>query len=321
MKQGIISVFIFLGLLFFTGCDRYHHNNAHGYIEGKFTYIATQTPGILNDIKVIRGDVVQKGQLLFMIDPEPQISDVNQAKARLEQAQANLANLEKGRRPSEIAALDAQRQQILAKLDYAKKTVERYKRLVSKNVLDKSKLDQAVSEYKHLQAQLDEIVEHLKTAKLKARSDEIAAAKANVVAARAVLKKAEWQLDQKKIYSAIQGRVFDVYYRIGELVPISRPVLSLLAPEDVYVVFFVPEIKLSSIHLKQKIQIRCDGCHKNIEAMVRFISPKAEFTPPVIYSEKTRVNLIYRVEAALSEEDAKILHPGQPITIRFKGLS
>ena len=316
VTRKVIYVLVCLSV-FLTGCNR-SHRTAHGYIEGKYTYIAPQTTGILNDIAVSRGDPVQKGQLLFTIDPEPQISEVNQAKARFKQAQANLANLEKGMRPSEIAALEAQKQQILAKLMYAQKTMERYQQLVKKKVLDQSKLDQATADYKALKAQLTEITEHLKTAQLKGRVDEIAAAKAEVEAAKAALEKADWKLSQKKSYAQIDGIVFDIYYRRGELIPLDRPVLSVLAPENVYVVFFVSEKTLESIQLKQKILIDCDRCPSAVDAMVSFISPEAEFTPPVIYSEKTRVNLVYRIEAAFSHEDTKKMHPGQPVTVMFK---
>jgi HlyD family secretion protein len=316
-KKFICYTFFFLNICLLTACDRVTESIVHGYIEGDFTYVAAQATGLLDQLNVFRGDSVIKNQLLFVIDPEPQASEVNQAKAKLREVQANLANLQKGKRQSEIDALEATRRQIMAKLAYAKKTVERYQLLVNQDVLEKSKLDEAISDYDHLQAGLDEIKFNLETAKSEARVDEIAAAKANIEEAKAALKEANWQLAQKKVYSPIAGYVVDVYYRTGELISSTYPVLSLLAPQDVYVIFFVPEAKLGSLQLKQKVYITCDQCPAPVKAEIRFISPKAEFTPPVIYSEKTRVNLVYKVEASLSPEDAKTLHPGQPVTVQI----
>jgi HlyD family secretion protein len=49
---------------------------------------------------------------------------------------------------------------------------------------------------------------------------------------------------------------------------------------------------------------------------VSFISPQAEYTPPVIYSEASRAKLVYTVEARPSREQAMLINPGQPIAIR-----
>jgi HlyD family secretion protein len=106
---------------------------------------------------------------------------------------------------------------------------------------------------------------------------------------------------------------------LGERVPAKIPVVSLLAPGDIKVVFFIPEPQLSLIKLDQQILIGCDHCATKIAAKVTFISPKAEFTPPVIYSEQSRSKLVYRIEARFAPEDQTKLHPGQPVDIFLNG--
>ncbi len=47
--------------------------------------------------------------------------------------------------------------------------------------------------------------------------------------------------------------------------------------------------------------------------MISFISPDAEYTPPVIYSREMRAKLVYLVEAKPRAPDA--LRPGQPVDV------
>lgn len=316
IKKSTITA-LFLLTLALTGCGNSNNNSAQGYIEGRFTYVSSQNTGTLDTIDVTRGDQVKSGQALFKLDPDPQLAGVSQAKAQLAQAQASLANLEKGKRPSELAAIKAQQRQATAQMIYAKKMLVRYRTLLKRGVIEKARVDQQQSQYDDFKAQRAQLTENLKTAKLSARSDQIQAAKEDVKAQAAVLKQAQWQLQQKTITAPITGQVYDTYYRIGETVPAGHAVLSILAPTNVYAVFFISEEKLATIHTGQSISITCDSCTKPTNASVYFISPQAEYTPPIIYSETSRSKLVYRVEAKLNQADAIKLHPGQPITVTF----
>jgi HlyD family secretion protein len=60
----------------------------------------------------------------------------------------------------------------------------------------------------------------------------------------------------------------------------------------------------------------CDGCPRNLAGTVSFISPTAEYTPPVIYSESTRAKLVYLIEARPRPDQAAFFNPGQPMEVR-----
>jgi HlyD family secretion protein len=300
-----------------SGCEKYDQNAVYGYIEGRFTYISSQMTGTLESIAVERGTPITKNQALATLEYNPEQAEYDEAKASLEKAKWELVNAEKGARPSEIAAYEAQQRQYEAQIIYAAKTVKRYQHLVATNALDQSSLDEEVATYNKLNAQLAEVTENLITAKLPERIDKIRAAKAEVVRAQATVAQYKWKLEQKSLFAPVSGRVYDTYFRIGEVVPADQPILSMLAPENVYVVFFIPEPQMASLKIGQKISFTCDGCAKPIFANIYFISDKAEYAPPVIYSETTRADLVFRVEAKLSINDAKQMHPGQPITINL----
>ena len=51
-----------------------------------------------------------------------------------------------------------------------------------------------------------------------------------------------------------------------------------------------------------------------IDARINFISKKAEYTPPVIYSLEERSKLVFLVEA--KPDQPELLRVGQPVRIR-----
>jgi len=113
--------------------------------------------------------------------------------------------------------------------------------------------------------------------------------------------------------SLTEGRVQDVYFREGEYVPAMTPVVSVLPPKNVYVRFFVPEDQFARIHLGQKVKIHCDGCADNIVGTIAFIASQQEYTPPVIFSNQSRGQMVFKVEARAP--GGLKLNPGQPVDV------
>jgi HlyD family secretion protein len=92
----------------------------------------------------------------------------------------------------------------------------------------------------------------------------------------------------------------------------GRPVVSLLPPANIKVRAFVPEPRLGSIRVGDAARVRVDGVSEPFAGKVSFISPRAEYTPPVIYSQEERSKLVFLVEAR--PDDASKLRVGQPVS-------
>jgi HlyD family secretion protein len=93
-------------------------------------------------------------------------------------------------------------------------------------------------------------------------------------------------------------------------------VVSLLPPENIFVRFFVPEPALASLHHGDRVGLQCDRCAKGLTATISFISPQAEFTPPLIYSEDNTAKLVFLIEARPPPDQAIKFNPGQPVEVR-----
>jgi HlyD family secretion protein len=95
----------------------------------------------------------------------------------------------------------------------------------------------------------------------------------------------------------------------------GAPVVSLLPPANIFIRFFVSETELANIHRGDAVTINCDDCRSGITATISFVSPRAEYTPPVIYSDESRAKLVYMVEARPPPQQAAGFNPGQPVTV------
>ena len=141
---------------------------------------------------------MKAGDPLFELESTPQKAARDEAAQRLAQARASLEDLKKGKRPSEIEAIEAQLQQARAALELAEKEFSRQEGLVRSGATTVQELDRARATRDQDRQRVAQLEADLKTAQLGSRSDQIAAAEANVRALEAALAKAEWDLSQKR---------------------------------------------------------------------------------------------------------------------------
>jgi HlyD family secretion protein len=316
MRLSIPILGVVGSLLLWAGCSPGPSGTWQGYIEGEFVYVAAPLGGTLANLAVIRGHEVKSGQLLFDLEREAEGAAAREAEQRLAQAKSRLENLTKGRRPTEIAALEAQLERAKANQRLSDLELERYSKLIQDKVVSPAELDLAKARRDADRAQVTSLAAELETARLGARADEIKAAEADVQALLAALAKARWAVAQKSQLAPTNAWVHDTLYRQGEYVAAGNPVVSLLPPENIKARFFVPQAQLASIRIGQPVSVHVDGAIAPLRATVNYIATQAEFTPPVIYSKENRAKLVFMVEAAFAAADARNLRPGQPVDVR-----
>jgi len=302
----------------FGGCSGHSPDEFQGYLEGEYVYIAAPLGGALTNLAVARGDAVKAGQMLFALERESEASAVQQAEKNLAQAQSQLDDLTKGKRPTEIASLTAQLAQAQANLKLAKDALLRREQLGGSQVISKEELDQANMQRDADQARVDQLVADLETAKLGGREDAIHAAEAAVASQTAALARARWSFDQKQQFAPADAMVQDTLYRQGEWVAAGNPVAVLLPPENLKVRFFVPQAMLPQIKTGQSVNVRFDGGKHPYSATINYISTQNEYTPPIIFNRENRAKLVYMIEAKFSATDAADLRPGQPVDVKLK---
>jgi HlyD family secretion protein len=261
---------------------------------------------------VTRGAQVNVGDALFALDAEAQVAQRDQVAAQMRQAEAQLANLDTGRRPDEIAALEASLTQAVANRTLAEAEFKRAVELKQRSFVSQAAVDTRRAQRDAALMQVKQSEANLALARKGARSNEIGAARAAVDAAKASLARAEYGLSQRRIRSRVAGRVEDTLRRAGEYVPPGGAIVQILPPQNVKLRFFVPEQLRAKLSPGSIVQVKCDGCAKELKGRVTFIASAAEFTPPVIYSVGSREKLVWMVEAV---PEGGTLTPGQPVDV------
>lgn len=306
-----LAVFSLLG----SACSDKPASAWSGYAEGDYVYVSSPLGGRVDSVWVTAGQTVEQGAPLFALESESETAARDEAAARLRSAQAQVADLAKGKRSEEMAVAAAQLAQAQSQAQLARSELERQQQLLAQGFVARAHVDDAATALRQAQARVAELSDALKVAALPARNDQRDASAATAVAAQQVLRQTEWRSQQKQQSAPAKALVADVLFQPGEYVQPGQPVVSLLPPANTKARFFVPEADLAPLRLGQAVQIRCDGCGQPIPATISRIATAPEFTPPVIYSNTQRSKLVFMVEARPDAAHALQLKPGQPLDV------
>ncbi len=292
-----------------SGDDRYL-----GYVEGETSLIAPPIAGRLVERPVERGGRVKKGDRLFVIDPVMAKAEVARTEAALAEAKSRYENLLKGKRPEEKEITSAQRRETQAALANAEIEYKRQTELLAKGVGTRRDYDNAESQLRQLRSRAASLEAQEKVNELGARSDEIAAAQSLVDQNEANLAQAKKRLEDLMPLAPEDALVENTFFNVGEWVPAGTPVVSLLPPYRVKLRFYIPEEDVAKARMDSTVSFTCDSCPADLKARIIYISPRSEFTPPVIYSQTARTKLVFLIEAR-PEPTGTPLSPGLPVTV------
>ncbi|MBV4414316.1 HlyD family efflux transporter periplasmic adaptor subunit [Enterobacteriaceae bacterium YMB-R22] len=300
-----------------AGCYGPDAPDFSGYVNGEFIYLSHSATERVEDILVTRGSRVSRGQELVVMESFTVENSRDVARKNYEAELATLRNLQSGERPEELAVTRSQLERATAAARLAKNQMERYQKLYATQVISGAEWDNVKQDYAQKQAQVKELTSQLKAQKLPARSQQLKNQQSRVEQAKLQLDKARWDSQQSTIVAPQDALVYDIIYRRGERPGAGRPIISLLPPENIKVRFFVPEKRLGEVSVGQKVSFTCDGCQNAITGSINYISPQAEYAPPVIYSTSRREKLLFLVEAVPEQASISLLKPGQPVDVRL----
>ncbi|MFC3053571.1 HlyD family secretion protein [Kordiimonas pumila] len=295
------------------GCDKTEDGVFYGYAEGRFRLIAPEAAGRITEINVQEGQVVEKGQILAMLDNTIELASLAEMKAKARASEARVQDASLGGRAPEIQAAKDLLTQAKASAKAAKDDFDRVKPLVEQNVLPRARLDSAEATMLAANARVAEMRERLAVVELPAREYAIKAATGEAEATNASITAAEIALERRAIKAPAGGVIERLVRRAGEMAGPSQPVVRFLPDGDMVAVLFTEEPHLASFRQGLVLDASCDSCPAGLTATVSYIANRAEFTAPTIFSDKERAKLVYRIEARLSKGAPPT---GTPMTFR-----
>jgi HlyD family secretion protein len=260
-----------------AACGREANTTLQGYGEADYIYLSSQDAGIVGELFVREGDVVEAGARVFRLDPERLGYGAQGAEAQRAAAAA--------------AVRTAQAEAVLAQRNYA-----RGAQLAERGFYPRAQLD------------ADRAARDVANARL-------AQARRQAAAAGAETGLAVERLSDLAGTAPRAGTIEQVFHRPGEVVGAGQPIVALLPPENMKVRFFAPEEMLAQLPVGARVLVSCDGCEQPIEARVSFVAQEPQFTPPVIYSLDQREKLVFLVEARFA--GATPIRPGMPVDVRI----
>ena len=287
-----------------------------GYIEGDPLYLAAPTAGAVSELYVREGARIAAGDRTFLIDPAVVSAQADSAQAGVRAAEARAQDLRQGQRAQELAVIDAELRAAEALEREAQAEYTRIEPLVRRGIYAPARLDQARATRDSARAQTAAVRERRQVAELGARQDAQRAADEQIAQAQAGAREVGARLNQLAPTAPAAGRVEQIFYDQGEWAPAGQPVMAILPDNRMRVVFFAPEREMAGYRPGRTIRFSCDGCEPG-EAEIVYVSPRPEFTPPVLYSRQNRDRLVYRIEARPT--DPARLNPGLPVDVEPLG--
>lgn len=299
-------------LLLLAGCDR-HSETLPGFIAADITYVSSPVGGRLMQLGAEAGDLVKPTQLLYQLDSQPEQSQFEQHRQQWLAAKAAFADLKNGARKTIIDSLQADVKHARADYKLAKERYTSAKPLLKTGAVSQDLVFDYHRNLLNASAKLEQAQLAITEAMLGGREQSLQAAAATMQSSAAQMTQSAWLLAQKHVQAATEAQVEEVYFTAGEYVPANQPVLSLLVPRDLYVEFYLPQNLLPKVKIGDQATVSCEAC-KPGEVEVVYISPKAEYTPPVVYTPESSHQLVFKVKAHFATPSAA-WHPGLPVQV------
>ena len=278
-----VSFIVIVPLIVFLGTSRFGSNGASrevrvergaidahfaagGRVEGATSQeikLAARTFGRLLEVSVNDGDPVHKGQVVAVLETRDAKGRVDEARAGLARSQAALEKLLNGARPEERSAAKAEMDEAQAGAQNARQQFERVQKLFHEGgIVSQAALDQAERDLKATQARLESLKQRYQLIMAPPRTEDVAAARADVEVARARVTQAEDYYDNTFIRSPVEGVVVKRFMNPGESISyesLYQPVITVTDTTHMTVRAEIDETDIGKIQVGQRAEIHCDA--------------------------------------------------------------
>ena len=291
-----------------------------GTVECTSYKASSKVAGRIEEMKVVQGQPVQSGELLYVLSTPELNAKLQQAEAVKSAAYAMDEKALQGARAQQIEAAQQMWQKAQAGLELAKKTFERVQNLYKEGVVPAQKLDEADANYRAAvatetaaKAQYDLTLEGA------AREDKAAAA-AKVRQAQGAVNEVEAYISDAMVYSPVTGEVSSVIAEAGELVGTGYPVVTILDTSDVWATFNIKETMLPKIKVGTRMKGHVPALDRTVEFEVTYISVQADFA--TWNATRTQGGFDIRTFAvkARPTTDVADIRPGMSVIVNWSEL-
>lgn len=289
-----------------------------GIVEHDDRHLGFRVGGRLEEIRFDRGDVIDKGERIAVLDDTAELPVLRAREADLARARAHAALVYAGPRVEEVRATVAELDGARATLRDAKSQLDRHRNLPEEAATARTLISDLEAAEAQASAQVRMLQQKLKQLRKGSRPEELAAAEAEVRAAEAAVAAEEERLALYFLNAPDTVTVLDVPVRVGEVVAPGATVVTVADTKHPYVDVFVPQQNLSGLAIGLPALIRTDAENDPFQGYIEHIAPTTEFTPRFLFSPRERPNLVVRVRVRIDDHEER-LHAGVPAFATFDG--
>ncbi len=315
MPLAVLALVILGGLIWWHFASSGPDGQLYGNVEIREVDLAFNAEGRVEHMVLQEGDKVKAGALLATLDDATYANMLALTLAKRDAAKAQLDLLLAGSRQEEIDQARAALAAAQANLANAKISYQRQSGLVSRGATPQQTLDDARMALDSAQAKLDGDQSRLTELINGPRQQDIDAARAQYQAAQAQVDLAQTALNNTKLYAPVDGIIMTRVIEPGTVVLPSSIVYSMANTSEVWVRAFVPEPMLGRVAPGTKVTITTDlKDGKTYHGSIGYVSPVAEFTPKTVETPDLRTQLVYRLRIRVTDAD-EALRQGMPVTV------
>lgn len=309
----VVIVVAVIGFVCFGNND---DNVIQGEVEVSEYRVSSKLPGRIAEICVTEGDFVHKGDTLAILDVPEVEAQKRAAEATQDAAKAVSDMADNGARKEQIQAAYQLWQQAVAASDIAEKTYKRLQNLYNEGVVSAQKRDEAFAAYKATQAQVLAAKSQYDMAKSGARNEERKAASDQANAAKNATDVVKSLLRETVQIATADGEVSEIFPKVGELVGLGSPIMSISEMNDMWGTFNIREDQLNGMKVGDTFKAYCPAFDKEIEMKVYHIKDQGSFA----VWKATKTNGQYDIKTfevkARPSKPVEGLRPGMTLIIR-----
>lgn len=309
----VVIVVAVIGFVCFGNND---DNVIQGEVEVSEYRVSSKLPGRIAEICVTEGDFVHKGDTLAILDVPEVEAQKRAAEATQDAAKAVSDMADNGARKEQIQAAYQLWQQAVAASDIAEKTYKRLQNLYNEGVISAQKRDEAFAAYKATQAQVLAAKSQYDMAKSGARNEERKAASDQANAAKNATDVVKSLLRETVQIATADGEVSEIFPKVGELVGLGSPIMSISEMNDMWGTFNIREDQLNGMKVGDTFKAYCPAFDKEIDMKVYHIKDQGSFA----VWKATKTNGQYDIKTfevkARPSKPVEGLRPGMTLIIR-----
>ncbi|MGQ6399736.1 multidrug transporter subunit MdtN [Serratia sp. IR-2025] len=225
------------------------------YVYADTINVAPQVNGLIIKMPIRENQWVNKGDVLFQIDPRPYQDSLNRAVASLAQLdqQITLAQRDVNAQKFNAKAAEKRVEVARAAAEQDANTLRRLEALRPLNYISKEDLDRARAAQHASTAQLQS--SQLQAQQANAAVSSVAALIAEREVIKADISTAQFNLEHTIVKAPFDGRVTALKTTSGQYASIGKPVFTLIDSTAWYVVANFRESELENIHNKSKVDV------------------------------------------------------------------